>query len=135
MSTHVRVRVGAENYALPVEHVKEVTRLGRLTPMPGSSAAVVGISNLRGEIVPVYDLAVLLGIETTAAGSRVLIAEAGGRRFGLVVEEVCDVADLPPATEQTDSRLLHGAALIGDDLVGFVDVGALLETLQMTPAV
>ncbi len=62
MSFHVRIRVGAELYAMPVEHAIEVATLDEVTPVPGSRAEVLGVTNLRGQILPVVDLAQLLGV-------------------------------------------------------------------------
>jgi purine-binding chemotaxis protein CheW len=135
MSTYVRLRIGDETYAVAVEHVQEVVRLGLLTPMPGAAASVLGIFNLRGGIVPVFDLAQLLGVPATGPRHRVLIAEANGRRVGLAVDEVTDVTELSGATEQTDSGLLDGAALVGDELVGFIDLPSLFGALQGRQAV
>jgi purine-binding chemotaxis protein CheW len=130
MSTYVRVRIGDEVYALPVEHVQEVVRLGLLTPIPGAGASVLGIFNLRGGIVPVFDLAHVLGVAADGARQRVLIVDGNGRPIGFAVDEVSDVTELSDATEPTDSELLCGAALIAGKLVGFIDLPALLATLQ-----
>ena len=56
------MRVGVETYALPIEHVQEAAELGTLTPVPGAPNSVLGVYNLRGEILPVYDLSAVLGI-------------------------------------------------------------------------
>jgi purine-binding chemotaxis protein CheW len=130
MSTYVRVRIGNESYALPVEHVQEVVRLGLLTPIPGAGPTVLGIFNLRGEVIAVFDLALVLGLTTSGQPQNMLIVHTTGKRIGLAVDDVSDVAELSGATEQTDSRLLGGAALVGDELVGFIDVPALFEALQ-----
>ncbi len=65
----MRVRVGGEQYALPVEHVHEVVDLGELTPVPGSADSVLGLLNLDGEIVPTFDLARILQIERDGQSS------------------------------------------------------------------
>ncbi len=71
----VRVRVGGEQYALPVEHVYEVVDLGELTPVPGSADSVLGLLNLNGEIVPTFDLARILQIEREGRPRRLLVTE------------------------------------------------------------
>ena len=58
---HVRVRVADEHYALPVADVLEVAELGEVTPVPGAGAAVLGVRNLRGQVLPVVDLATVFG--------------------------------------------------------------------------
>ena len=130
MSVYVRVRVGSEAYALPVEHVLEVAELGDVTPMPGAPPEVLGLRKLRGQIVPVIDLGFVFGIGRTDEPRRVLVAEADGRRAGFAIDEVSDVGALSEAFEETDAHLLVGAALIDDQLVGVVDVPRLFAALE-----
>jgi purine-binding chemotaxis protein CheW len=127
---HVRLRVGKEAYALPVEHVLEVVQLGELAALPGSPPEVLGVRNLRGQILPVIDLASVLGIAREGAPARMLVAEQGGRRAGFAIDEVSDVGSLPDPDEETDSEFLLGATLDGDELVGIVDVVRLFDVLE-----
>ena len=59
---HLRIRLGAEQYALSFEHVLEVVELGEITPVPGSGGSLLGLRNLRGEILPAFHLRVLLAV-------------------------------------------------------------------------
>jgi purine-binding chemotaxis protein CheW len=129
MATYVRIRVGSEVYALPVEHVVEVAELGGLTPVPGAGSTVCGVANLRGAILPVYDLARVLGVVGEPTKRYLLVAEDGPRRVGLAVEQVSDVGDLVGPTEESDSRLLCGAGIVEDALIGYLDVEELFSTL------
>jgi purine-binding chemotaxis protein CheW len=129
VETCVRVRVGAEEYAIPVRHVPEVAELGDVTPVPGAPPQVLGIRNLRGEVIPVFDLALGLGAERSGEPTRIVLADDGTRRCGLAVDAVLAVADLDAADEPVDSPLLLGAVLIDGRLVGMLDVPALLDAL------
>jgi purine-binding chemotaxis protein CheW len=123
----VRICVGHEHYALPVEHVLEVAEPGEIAPVPGAPRQVIGVRNLRGQIVPVVSLARLFGLPEEKA-ERIVVAEAGGRRAGLAVEAVLDVDELPDASEPTESHYLAGAALIEGTLVGLLDVDSVLSS-------
>ena len=127
---HVQVRVGAELYALAVTHVLEVGEIGELTVAPGASRATLGVRNLRGDLLPVFDLAAVLGLPRSEAPQRMLVAERGGTRAGFAVDEVTDVDELPEADQQVDSALLSGAALIDNSLVGVIDVDRLFDALE-----
>lgn len=127
---HVRLRVGSELYAFPVENVLEVAELGRVSPVPGSGPAVLGVRNLRGEVLPVFDLAAVFGIGREGAAERLVVAEYAGRRAGLAIDEVTDVGPLPEAAEETESQFLVGAALADDSLIGVVDVAKVFEALE-----
>jgi purine-binding chemotaxis protein CheW len=122
---YVRVRVAGEHYALPVEQVLEVADLGEVTSVPGSPPEILGVRNLRGQVIPVIGLATMLDLGGDEP-SRVVVAESGELRAGLVVDEVLDVGEMPPASEQVESNYLLGAFLIDGELVGALDLDAVL---------
>jgi purine-binding chemotaxis protein CheW len=125
---HVRVGVGGEQYALPVGAVLEVVELNDLTPVPGSPPEIVGVCNLRGEVIPVMDLATVLDL-ADAEPERIVVAELGARRAGLAVDAVVDVGELADASEQVDSPFLTGAVLVDGVLVGVLDAEAVLSSV------
>ncbi len=122
---HLRVRSGEEEYALPVEDVREIAPLGPVSPVPGAPDEVLGVWNLRGEVLAVIDLAAALGIAGGEA-SRIVVAEQGDLRAGIVVDEVVDFCSLPEAREPVESEYLSGSVLVDRVPVGIVDVGAML---------
>lgn len=104
-------RVGQTVYGADIDAVREVIPYGRVTRLPGAPAHVQGLLNLRGTIVTVVDLGVKL--DPTRAPIRrgsILIATAGTRLAGIVVDEVMDVR--PVVQEETRAP--------GDDLGGVV---------------
>jgi purine-binding chemotaxis protein CheW len=121
----VRIQVAHEHYALPVEQVLEVAEPGDTAPVPGSPAHVIGVRNLRGQVIPVISLAHLLGLSEDQP-QRIVVAELGPRRAALAVERVLDVDALPDPVEPTESPYLSGAALIDGTLVGLLDADAIL---------
>jgi chemotaxis signal transduction protein len=117
---------------MPVEHVLEVTDLGTVTVVPGSRPEMLGVRNLRGQILPVIDLALLLGIPPTAPPTRLLVAEAGGCQAGFAIDEVSMVGELGTPVEETESDLLVGATVVGSDLIGVIDVTRMFESIEVT---
>src|SRR5215471_3905760 len=92
----VRVVVGDGDYAVTSAAVREIVRYARLTPVPGAPAAVRGALNLRGERVAVLDLRRLLGAGDTRPDLKtvILVFEAYGKAYGLLVDRVIDVVSL-----------------------------------------
>jgi chemotaxis signal transduction protein len=129
VSIHVRLRVAGEAYAVPVGNVLEVVRPGAVTAVPGSAAGLLGVLNLRGQVLAVADLAQILGLRAAAPPARMLIAESGSLRAGFVVDEVSEVGELGDPTEATESELLAGATLEGGDLIGILDLDRVLSRL------
>jgi chemotaxis signal transduction protein len=126
---YVRLRVAAESYAMPVEHVREAADLGQVEAVPGARPELLGVRNLRGQLLPVVDLARLLGLARAAPAGRLLVAEEGGRQAGFAVDEVSGVGELPDPAEDTESDLLVGAALIDSELTGVIDVPRVFDAL------
>jgi purine-binding chemotaxis protein CheW len=131
---HVRLRVGREMYAVPIENVLEVAELGELTAVPGAGAAVLGVRNFHGQVLPVFDLAHVLGIPHEGRPPRLVVTDEGGRLAGLAVDEVTDVAPLEGAQEETDVKYLAHATLEEGQLVGVVDVASVFAALAKEAA-
>lgn len=99
--SYVAFILGGEGYAVPVDRVREVLDEGALTAVPGGSAWLVGLCNLRGRVVPVWDLRGPFGLEQRPRETTpcVLMVEpeaaAGPRLAGLLVDRVSDVLDVP----------------------------------------
>jgi purine-binding chemotaxis protein CheW len=76
-----------------VTEIQEITALMAVTTVDGQRGLCRGIVNLRGQIVPVFDLS---GSSATLSPSRfILICSVGGRPVGLIVDEVHDVVAVP----------------------------------------
>jgi purine-binding chemotaxis protein CheW len=72
--------------------VREVIPLKPVTPLPGSSAQVCGLINLRGTIVTVLDATMSeYGVPSSAPTASILLVELGTRVAGVVVDEVHDI--------------------------------------------
>ena len=113
----VLFRLGGEGYALEVMRVQEVLDMGSLTQVPGGPKALRGVLNLRGHVVPVWDLRIPFGLTIDPAPSRapcVLIVESQvnneERVTGLLVDRVSDVLEFAPEEIQPSPPLGLGAA-------------------------
>ena len=136
MRSYVRLTLAAEAYAVPVEHVLEAAELGSLREVPGARPELLGVSNLRGQILPVVDLATLLKVgsamQRVAPPGRLLVTEARGFQVGFAVDEVNGIGSLGDPAEpapDTGPGLLLGAALSEGELIGVVDVPGVFDSL------
>ena len=136
MRSYVRLTVAAEAYAVPVEHVLEAAELGQVRAVPGARRELLGVRNLRGRILPVVDLAAVLGVRAgarrVAPPRRLLVTEAREFQAGFAVDEVSGIGSLGEPAELTpDTRpgLLLGATLSGGELIGVVDVPGVFDSL------
>ena len=133
------LRLGAEEYALDILRVQEIRSYEAPTRIAGAPSHVLGVTNLRGVIVPIVDLRARLGLEAAFdAGTVTVVLNVGGRTVGAVVDAVSDVvqlaaADIKPAPEfsgAVDSRHITGIGTLGEGasarMLILVEIEALL---------
>ncbi|MCD6254438.1 MAG: chemotaxis protein CheW [Thermotogae bacterium] len=89
--------LGDEIYAVPVECVREIVRLQRLTRVPLAPKYVEGIANLRGEVLPIMNLRKRLGLEEiNLETAKVVILEQSGKTLGVIVDRTAQVVHISP---------------------------------------
>lgn len=139
--------LGTETYAVDVLRVREIKVWSRVTPIPLSSSHVLGVLNLRGEIVPVVDLRRLLALPPAEFGPQTVIIvisfsgdDERSRSVGVVVDRVSEVVDarstdLRPAPEigPSGTASLLGILALSDALVQWLDIDRLLGS-ELLPA-
>lgn len=88
--------LGTEKYAVETDHLREVLRLGDCTSVPGTPDFLLGVINLRGQILALFDLRIFFGVPAQAAGEAARIIVLGEERaeFGVLADEVFEVARL-----------------------------------------
>lgn len=87
-----------EEYAVPIAEVKEIQVLGNLTPVPNAPGFVLGIINIRGQIIVVIDLEKRLALSRQTErkeAPHVLIIEAQETNYGVLVDKVAEVLKIP----------------------------------------
>jgi purine-binding chemotaxis protein CheW len=128
--------VGSLVCALPLEHISETMRPLPLEPFHGMPPFVDGLSIIRGAPVPVVDLARLLGNDSGARRTRLVVVKVSERRVALSVEHVIGVRSLDVAANGALPPLLAGARGEFVAAVGSLDAHLLvvLESALMLPA-
>ncbi|MGF6417038.1 purine-binding chemotaxis protein CheW [Stenotrophomonas sp. AN71] len=137
-SRWLRLRCGTQAYALELLKVQEVVLPVPLLPLRGTAPAMLGIMNLRGQVVPVMDLGLHLGAAAAEedAQTRIVVLEEDGETIGLRVSAVEDVANLtdsqiePPDTAricQISNDLFRGVARVSQRPMILLDATRLLS--------
>lgn len=138
ISRWLRLRCGTQAYALELLKVQEVVLPVPLLPLRGTAPAMLGIMNLRGQVVPVMDLGLHLGAAAAEddAQTRIVVLEEDGETIGLRVSAVEDVANLtdsqiePPDTAricQISNELFRGVARVSQRPMILLDATRLLS--------
>ena len=131
----VTFHLGAEEFGIPIETVREVLRVGDITRVPQAPPHVKGITNLRGRIVPIVSIKTRMGLPDTplTARSRCVLAEVHGRLLGLLVDAVSSVVKVPSAVVAPPPEEIMTAAT--DYITGVARVGSrLIILLQLEKA-
>ncbi|MGE8280701.1 MAG: chemotaxis protein CheW [Stenotrophomonas sp.] len=137
-SRWLRLRCGRQTYALELLKVQEVVLPVPLLALRGTAEEMLGIMNLRGQVVPVMDLCTHLGMTSTSEDgqTRIVVLEENGETLGLRVSAVEDVASLtdsqiePPDTAricQISNELFRGVARLGAQPMILLDATRLLQ--------
>jgi purine-binding chemotaxis protein CheW len=132
MGTYVRLRVAAEAYAVPVGHVLAIVGPGELTPVPGSLPEILGVRKLRGQIVPIINLPLVLGLTEAAPQPepQLLLAEVEGVKAGFTIGGVSSVGELDGPLDGAESDFLLGVMVRDGEPVGVIDVPRILQSLR-----
>ena len=106
------LEIGPDRYAVDIGAVTEVVPRVDVAPLPRGTAAARGLFNLRGDVLPLFDTAVLLGMEPGAPSDRVIVADSARGPAGLVTHERPDIVELDdrPARLLDVDELLERAA-------------------------
>ena len=134
MSQLVVFGLGREEYALPIEQVQEIIRAVEPRTLPHADPGLLGVINLRGVTIPVFDLGLVLGGAPQAGDGKIIVVEGDGQRVGIVVDEVSEV--LTVSDEQLEEPpvgdpRLAAIAKVNDRLIVLVDPNALLSSLSL----
>jgi purine-binding chemotaxis protein CheW len=89
--------LGNEEYGIPIAQIQEIDRLSKITKVPKAADFVEGVTNLRGEVVPVVDTRKRfdLGLRAADDHTRIIIVDLNGVKTGLIVDSVREVLSLP----------------------------------------
>ena len=130
----VTFRVDGRSFGVDVSSVREIKGWQPTTPLPNAAAHVLGVINLRGAIIAVYDLRQRLGLgpSTMSRSSVVIVLDLGERYGGILVDAVSDIvdivaSDLRPAPDVAGDDVLQGLLVKGDEVVALLDLHAIVR--------
>ncbi len=137
--------LGDEEYGVPISQIQEIDRLARITKVPKAAEFIEGITNLRGEVIPVLDTRKRFGLEVKPSDdrTRIIIVDLGGVKTGLVVDSVREVLnlarkDIAPPPEAIgsgiDQQFISGIGKVdaGKRMIVLLDVEKILSRQEQT---
>jgi purine-binding chemotaxis protein CheW len=132
----VTFRLENETYGINVMQVREVLRYSEIAPVPGAPSYVIGIINLRGNVVTVVDTRERFGLPGTdiTDNTRIVILETENQVVGILVDAVAEVVYLrqseievaPNVGNEDNARYIQGVSHKNDELLILIEIKNLL---------
>jgi purine-binding chemotaxis protein CheW len=106
----VEFALGSEIYGIELEYLNEIYPLKDLTPLPCAPSFVVGIINVRSEILPVIDLKKIFDLPPTESSDlqKVIVVHAAGMILGILADAIVGVQSLPRVAIQPSLPTITG---------------------------
>tara|TARA_R110001583_G_scaffold2296_6_gene16937 strand:+ start:3723 stop:4217 length:495 start_codon:yes stop_codon:yes gene_type:complete len=133
----VTFKLENETYGINVMQVQEVLRYSEIAPVPGAPLYVLGIINLRGNVVTVIDTRSRFGLEScdVTDNTRVVVIESEKQVIGILVDSVAEVVYLkasdidaaPNVGNDESAQFIQGVSNREGELLILVDLDKLLS--------
>lgn len=134
---YIVIQLGDEKYGIDIQYVDNIVRMQRITRVPKVAKYFNGVINLRGEVVPVMNIRIKMGLEEAeeTKDTRIIILKVDGmEKIGVIVDEVREVVELDDnAVEKVayDSKeekqiFVNAVGKVGDDLISLLDLHTVL---------
>lgn len=137
--------INDEEYGVDIMTVREVKGWSETTRLPNTPAFMRGVLNLRGVVIPIFDLRMRFGGETTQATDKhvVVILAVGDRIAGVLVDTVSDILSVQsteikeaPSTDTgLDDRFVHGLIAVEERMVVLLDMEKLFDASLIDQAI
>lgn len=133
----VTFRLDNETYGINVMQVQEVLRYTEIAPVPGAPPYVLGIINLRGNVVTVIDTRLRFGLSQTETNdqTRIVIIETENQVVGILVDAVAEVVYLrqseiettPNVGNEETAKFIQGVCHKNEELLILVDLEKMMS--------
>ncbi len=139
---YVTFRLAEETYGINVMMVQEVLRYSEIAPVPGAPDYVLGIINLRGNVVTVIDTRQRFGLDPSEVSdsTRIMIIEADQQVVGIMVDSVAEVVYLKQSEIETapnvgndeSAKFIQGVCNKNNELLILVELDKLMSEEEWT---
>ena len=137
---YIKIAVGEEFYGVDISVIENIVRMQRITRVPNVAAYIKGVINLRGEIVPIMNLRLKIGleeIEYTKDTRIIIIKTENYGKIGLIVDAVKEVVALEedqleklPYDNSEENHFVSAVGKVDNTLVSVLDLGVVLYDKQ-----
>jgi purine-binding chemotaxis protein CheW len=134
------VTLGGELFTIDLQNVREVFVVESITPVPGMPAGLVGVTNLRGSVVPLLDLRQMIGLAAENALKYAVVIKHGNWQVGVLVDTVPEIRTLskdqflpaPVGTGDGGNPFVSTVVNLEDRLRGVLETSVVLSHFEGT---
>lgn len=111
---------GSQLFGLPIGEIIQITQMQEIIPIPEQPHYIKGIINMRGQIIPVIDMRLRFGMMEAEFTDRtcIIIVRVDDVHFGLIVDDVDEVADIEVEQISVPSTFSGEVAAMHDYMTG-----------------
>jgi purine-binding chemotaxis protein CheW len=135
-------KLGTEEYALPIDQIKEVVPTPAITKMPQTTSCIKGVANIRGNIIAILNLADRLGlsggIQPETIGKYTLVVESEEFKMGILVQEVPNTLPISESAidqsvfnSEGDHSYIKGIVKLKDRLIILMDIFRVMSLKEL----
>ena len=120
-----------ERYALDITTAREIVPAPAIRPLPGAPPTVLGLFNLRGDVVPLFDTAALADAGSLAKWTHAVVVETAAGIAALAAGAVPETLVLDEPVAPSESPWIEATYAIGRSLIPLLDTAALLAPARI----
>jgi purine-binding chemotaxis protein CheW len=134
------ISLGGELFTIDLKSVREVFVVESITPVPGMPSGLVGVTNLRGTVIPLLDLRPMFSLNAEAALRHAVVVQHGNWQVGVLVDTVPEIRILskdqffpaPTGTGEGALPFVSTVVKLEDRLRGVLETSMMLSYLEGT---
>ena len=134
------ISLGGELFTIDLQNVREVFVVESITPVPGMPAGLIGVTNLRGSVVPLLDLRQMIGLTAETALKYAVVVKHGNWQVGVLVDTVPEIRTLsrdkflpaPVGTGNGGNPFVSTVVNLEDRLRGVLETSVVLSHFEGT---
>ena len=130
-------KIGSEEYGIEILKVQEILKLPKITKLPKSADFIIGVIDLRGQVIPIIDLSKRFGTSDKQESSnmRAIVVDINGKKVGLAIDSVShvvkvdsrDIEQAPPIVKGISGKYIVGIAKVENGFVVILDINQIFS--------
>lgn len=132
------ISMGGELFTIDLKNVREVFVVESITPVPGMPSGLVGVTNLRGAVIPLLDLRPMFALNAEATLQHAVVLKHGNWQVGVLVDTVPEIRTLskdqflpaPTGTGEAAFPFVSTVVKLEDRLRGVLETSAVLSHFE-----